>query len=333
MKFTCLTTTIAIALLACESPEQVAEEASTSVLPSIANQIDYEPLMVGPGVISTAAFEGHATVTPNGQELYYAIYSNDHGYSTIAYSTQVNGEWTTPKIAPFSGQWSDGSPALSPDGKRLYFSSKRPLPGRDSLNNSDLWMVDRTANDTWGDPIHLGHAINTPYYEFSPSVDRQGNLYFCSNKPGGFGDLDVYYAAREGDAWLEPILLDEAINSEYHEGNVGVSPDGQWLFTMIQHKPGDFGYDDIHYAYKRDSQWLPSKNVGSIINTHTYDFSPKVSPDGETLYFSSRLNRNFNLSQDRYSYATFHAYLQGPLNGFGNIYQIPIATLELSTDD
>jgi len=333
MKITQLLALLVVTFLACKPTLETEEKGNTVELPPIKEQIDYLPKMVGPGLISTAAFEGHASISPDGKELYYAIYSNDHAYSTIVYSRQVNGKWTTPKIAPFSGRWSDGSPALSPDGNRLYFSSKRPIAKQDSLNNSDIWFVERTKDGNWGSPTHLGETINTPHYEFSPSVDLEGNLYFCSNKPGGYGDLDVYYAAREGDKWAPPVLLDEAINSEYHEGNVGVSPDGQWLFTMIQHKPGDLGYDDIHYAFKRDDKWLPSKNLGAVVNTYTYDFSPKISPDGKTLYFSSRLNREFTQTKEPYSYETLQAYLNGPLNGFGNIYQIALDQLDLQTNE
>lgn len=334
MRITLLAILLTQFLLACNSTQAPKEELDTYSIPPVEELLDYVPRMVAPGIISTAGFEGHASVTPDGQEMYYAIYSNDHGYSTIAYATQLQGEWTNPQIAPFSGRWSDGSPALSPDGKRLYFSSKRPLPGRDTINSSDLWYVERnTLGDPWGQPKHLEDGINTAHYEFSPSVDQEGNLYFCSNRPGGFGDLDVYYAAKSTKGWAAPVLLNEAINSQYHEGNVGVSPDGQWLFTMIQHKPGDLGYDDIHYAYKRNGNWLPSRNIGAIVNTYTYDFSPKVSPDGKVLYFSSRLNRDFSLKEDQYSYASFQAYLQGPLNGFGNIYQISLAELELKIDE
>ena len=333
MKIIHLLLLLAFTLFACKPTTEMEVTKDTVELPPIETQINYQPKMVGPGIISTAAFEGHASITPDAKEIYYAIYTNDHAYSTIAYSKQVDGEWTTPQIASFSGQWSDGSPALSPDGKRLYFSSRRPIAAQDSLNSSDIWFVERTKDGIWGSPRHLDEAINTPYYEFSPSVDLEGNLYFCSNKPGGYGDLDVYYAAREGDKWAPPVLLDEAINSEYHEGNVGVSPDGQWLFTMIQHKPGDLGYDDIHYAFKRDDKWLPSKNLGAVVNTYTYDFSPKISPDGKTLFFSSRLNREYTQTQAPYSYQTFQAHLSGPLNGFGNIYQIALDQLDLQADE
>ncbi len=333
MRITLLVFFLAQFLLACHSTAVPTEKTDTYSIPPVEELIDYVPRMVAPGIISTAAFEGHASITPDGQEMYYAIYSNDHAYSTIAYASQKEGKWTTPQIAPFSGQWSDGSPALSPDGKRLYFSSRRPLPGRDTLNSSDLWFVERTKEGSWGPATHMGEQINTPYYEFSPSVDQEGNLYFCSSRPGGFGDLDVYYAAKSTTGWAAPVLLDEAINSQYHEGNVGVSPDGQWLFTMIQHKPGDLGYDDIHYAFKKNGSWLPSRNLGPIVNTYTYDFSPKVSPDGTVLYFSSRLNRDFSIKEGQYTYESFQAYLQGPLNGFGNIYEISLAELELKTDE
>ena len=83
--------------------------------------IDYEPEMLAPGTISKASFEGHARITPNGKEVYFAIYSHDHDYSTNAYSTKMKGTWSEPEIVTFSGKYRDGSPALSPDGMKLYF--------------------------------------------------------------------------------------------------------------------------------------------------------------------------------------------------------------------
>ncbi|TPN82862.1 TolB-like translocation protein [Aquimarina algicola] len=318
-------------LLSCNSKttHNTQSIASTNHI-DISDQLHYKPEMVGPYVISRSHFEGHASITPAGDEIYFAVYSNDHAYSTIAYSTKVDGEWTEPEIASFSGKYSDGSPALSPDGKRLYFSSRRPISRNNKINASnDIWYVERINTKSWGEPMRLQEGINTEYNEFSPSVDNKGNLFFCSNRPEGFGDLDVYKADFKENNYQTPVLLDSVINSKYHEGNVGVSPDGNMLFVMIQHKPGDYGYDDIHYSIKKEGKWSPVQNLGSDVNTYTYDFSPKVSPDGKTLYFSSRINRDFSSVDSTYTFESFTSYLNSPLNGLGNIYKIDLNQLNL----
>jgi Tol biopolymer transport system component len=82
--------------------------------------------------------------------------------------------------------------------------------------------------------------------------------------------------------------------------------------------------------FKKDNGWSKAKNIGELVNTYTYDFSPKVSPDGSYLYFSSRINRDFNLTgQDVYTYNDYQNFLNSPLNGFGNIYRIKISELNL----
>ena len=291
--------------------------------------INYVPKMVGPEIISRASFEGHASITPNGKEIYFAVYSNDHRYSTIAYSEKKESHWAEPQIASFSGKFSDGSPALSPDGKKLFFSSNRPT--NDSLinPNNDIWFVERSHSNKWGTPIRLPDEINTPFSEFSPSVDKKGNLYFCSNRSSGYGDMDVYFAKYSEGEYHDPVLLNDSINSKYHEGNVAVSPNGTQLFVMVQNKPDGFGYDDIYYSVRINEHWSKLENIGSIVNTSTYDFSPKISPDGKIMYFSSRINRDFNSPDSKYTYKTFQEYLNSPLNGFGNIFSIEIERLNL----
>jgi Tol biopolymer transport system component len=308
---------------------QKSEEESFKINLNVHELIDYEPEMLAPGIISKAPFEGHATITPDGNKIYFAVYSNDHVYSTIAYSIKKGGRWTEPEIAEFSGKYRDGSPALSPDGKKLYFSSNRPINGSTINTSNDIWYVERSVSNKWNDPVRLNDYVNSSYNEFSPSIDENGNLFFCSDRPNGYGNMDVYFARFSEGKYNEPRLLDDSINSQYREGNVGVSPDGNKLFIMVQSKPGDYGYDDIHYSIKTNGQWSATQNIGSIINTYTYDFSPKISPDGKTLYFSSRINRDFNSPDSAYTYKSFQSYLKSPLNGFGNIYHIDLVKLNL----
>ncbi len=308
------------------------DHAAIRQQPDVISELAYQPQMVGPYVISSPHFEGHASITPSGNEIYFAIYTHDHSYSTIAHSTYANGSWKEPEIAGFSGKYADGSPALSPDGKKLFFSSRRPVGSSGEVNSSnDIWYVEQVDNN-WSTPVWLPAEINTGFNEFSPSVDLEGNLYFCSNRPGGFGDMDVYYAEFSNGQFQASVLLDSLINSKYHEGNVGVSPDGKMLFVMVQHKPGDLGYDDIHFALRTDQNWSPLKNIGSIVNTYSFDFSPKVSPDGKTLFFASRVNRDYHLKDTTYTHDLLGNYLNSPLNGLGNIYKIELEKLDLNNE-
>ncbi|NGX85464.1 flagellar motor protein MotB, partial [Aequorivita sp. KMM 9714] len=79
-------------------------------------------------------------------------------------------------------------PALSPDGKRLYFSSD--MPG--TLGMSDLWYVDILENGTYGTPVNLGPEINTEGRESFPFVSDKNNLYFSSDGRSGLGGYDVF---------------------------------------------------------------------------------------------------------------------------------------------
>ena len=122
-----------------------------------------------------------------------------------------------------------------------------------------------------------------------------------------------------------------SVNSRFLEGNVGVSADGGTLFIMVQNHPEDFGGDDIHYSMRTGYGWSERRNLGEIINTDTYDFSPKPTPDGRYLYFSSRISARFNREEDEsgYTYDDYMKILNTPLNGFGNIYRIEMHKLSL----
>lgn len=284
--------------------------------------LGYKPKILAPGIISKSSFEGHASITPDGREIYYAVYTLDLRFSLIALSSRTDVTWTEPLVAPFSGRFSDGSPALSPDGNRLFFSSNRPVAEGPTNDDNDLWMVERSADDSWGQPVWLGDAINSSFNEFSPTVDSKGNLYFCSDRPGGYGDMDVYLSKFLDQNYQAPVLLSDSVNSIYHEGNVGVSPDGKLLLVMVQNKPGDFGHDDIHFSFRREGEWSALKNAGPMINTYAHDFSPKVSPDGSLLYFASRVSNPYDPVGRPLTFQSFQSILQSPLNGLANIYVI-----------
>ncbi|MGZ4808271.1 MAG: TolB family protein, partial [Thermoanaerobaculia bacterium] len=90
--------------------------------------------MLGEGVISTSADEFAGAITPDGRTIYFDRSIPRSVLYVICVSHLVNGRWTAPEVAPFSGQYRDSDPVLSPDGKRLYFASDRIWPGQKEPN-------------------------------------------------------------------------------------------------------------------------------------------------------------------------------------------------------
>ena len=123
------------------------------------------PVMFAPNVISDEFGNRDMAISPTGDELFYTLqYKSGFVFSTIMYSKKVKGQWTTPEIAPFCGQYNDLEPAFSPDGTKLYFSSARPLSGL-GQKDFDIWFVTK-ENGVWGNPKNMGSPVNTEKDEF-----------------------------------------------------------------------------------------------------------------------------------------------------------------------
>lgn len=108
------------------------------------------------------------------------------------------GRWENIAPLPFNNEsWSMSHPALSPDGRTLYFVSDKP----GGYGGTDIWMSHRTG-DTWSEPENLGADINTPGDEMFPYTwGRQ--LMFASDGHPGLGGLDIFYAEVFAEkAWM-----------------------------------------------------------------------------------------------------------------------------------
>lgn len=98
--------------------------------------------------------------------------------------------WVNIEELPFnSDSYSVAHPALSPDGKKLYFSSD--MPG--TRGQSDLWYVDILDDTNYGDPVNLGIHINTEARENFPYISSNNVLYFATDGRAGLGGLDIFY--------------------------------------------------------------------------------------------------------------------------------------------
>lgn len=169
--------------------------------------------------ITSGFNDGPATFNENGNIMYYSRNNSienslrnisDTSNKLGIYSAEeIDGKWTN--IKPFTYNnplYSFCTPALTPDGERIYFSSDRP----GGIGGMDLYYCDRRNND-WDQPVNLGPLINTPKNESFPFACKYGKLYFASDGHKGFGGKDLFYTQEINGEWIAPVHLDSAINS------------------------------------------------------------------------------------------------------------------------
>ena len=169
--------------------------------------------------ITTDFNDGPVTFNENGNIIYYSRNNSienslrnisDTSNKLGIYSAElINGIWTN--IKPFTYNnplYSFCTPALTPDGERIYFSSD--MPG--GSGGMDLYYCDRRNND-WDQPVNLGPVINTPKNESFPFACKYGKLFFASDGHKGFGGKDLFYTQEINGEWIVPVHLDSAINS------------------------------------------------------------------------------------------------------------------------
>jgi hypothetical protein len=253
-----------------------------------------------PGVISDAQEQWRITFTPDGKTAYFASSPQFFPFTrraTIYVSHQVRGEWTAPEVAPFSGEYSDIDPFLTPDGRRLYFSSIRPVDGV-LRGDIDLWYVERTR-DGWGPAVRLGPEVNSAADELYPSADAAGTLYFASGplfpQPGLH--FDIYRAERRQGGFAPREALPATVNTSPVAGgglqdawdfNPEISVDGRTLvFTSL--RPGGYGLGDLYVSQVARGGWTPARNLGPRVNTAADEYHPTLTRNRRELYFVRRM--------------------------------------------
>jgi outer membrane protein OmpA-like peptidoglycan-associated protein len=169
--------------------------------------------------LTTILNEGPATFSPDGSTIYYARNNTIEGKLKdinkpsnrlgIYKAELIDGVWKNITPFPYNNpDYSLGTPALSPDGNRLYFASD--MPG--SFGGIDIYYCD--LNDgQWAKPVNMGPEINTEADEAYPFADAAGRVFFSSNGHNSIGGKDIFYTLIKNAKWVAPIHLDAVINS------------------------------------------------------------------------------------------------------------------------
>ncbi len=246
-----------------------------------------EPRLFAPGFVSTGLATRDLAMTPDGDEVYFSVTLGDR--TMIMVARQVNGVWTEPEVAPFSGRYLDIEPTISADGRRFFFMSTRPQPGQEEKPGwvyQDIWVMDREG-DGWGEPTNLGPPVDSDAPEYFPSVTADGTLYFT--REGQDRVSSIYRSRLVDGVYTEPELLPPQVNCGTNRFNVFVAPDETFVIVPAMGRDDSLGGVDYYVAFRSDDDtWSEPINLGPAVNQPTgREWSASLSPDRKYLFFMS----------------------------------------------
>ena len=194
--------------------------------------------------------------------------NNIHIYRAIL---NDEGKWSDLEKLSFNKLgFSYQHPALSPDGKRLYFSSNQ----EDSIGSFDLYYVTINEDDTFGEPVNLGEIVNTENREHFPFISNEGNLFFASNGHLGLGMLDNFVSEVVNGEFTKPTNLGAPINSRYDDFNLNYYNATQGFFASNRNRT-----DDNIYSFNQTGEIFIREyiNLFEIRDKETEAFVPNTS--------------------------------------------------------
>src|ERR1700753_214069 len=155
-----------------------------------------QPRIFAEGIISTDLDEAGGAFSPDGKDFYFTVmapYTTAPRFAMICVSHFENERWQKPQTVSFSGRFMDFEPRLSVDGKKLFFTSIRPVPDS-KVPRFRIWFAEKTAGG-WSEPAPLPAPINQDdSHNLDASLAANGDLYFASDRGDPAGHLHMYYS-------------------------------------------------------------------------------------------------------------------------------------------
>jgi hypothetical protein len=188
----------------------------------------------------------------------------------------------------------DFGAAVSKDGLSLYFASTR-LGG---FGGTDIWVSQRPGrDDEWGPPVNLGDVVNTDATEGPPALSRDGHwLFFNSDRPGGFGDQDVWVSWRPNKpddfGWEPPLNLGSGVNSAFFDAGPSLldsdedEEDVARLY-FTSNRPGGPGAFDIYVSDLGHNGVFGTATLVPELSSAAVEQRPSVRFDGLEVFFHS----------------------------------------------
>ena len=248
------------------------------------------PQLFAPGVVNVGMHTRDYTMTPDGREIYFCVILGQYKLSNIVFCRFENGRWSAPQVVPgldLPGVHY-GEPHISPDGRKFFFISDRPAPGKTSdKHDDDIWVMERQGGG-WGEPRNLGTPVNTPGGDYFPVTTMDGTLFYTGPDTSGKGEA-IFRSRWVDGNYASPEKLPLQINAGKARYNAWFSPDGRLAIVPIWGLPDSLGGCDYYAVFHNaDDSWSEPVNLGAAINTAGSDeYAASLSADGKYLFFMS----------------------------------------------
>jgi hypothetical protein len=277
--FSLIVTCIACVTITCSSPDAKYIDNSP---PGIT------PVVFASGRVSTSdQFEFGAVFSKDLTEFFYAVEIN--GKAETRMMKFENGSWSSPTTILQHEVYSFNDPFLTPDEKKLFFISDRPMNGEGPKKDYDIWYIERDG-EKWSEPKNAGENINSDKNEYYISFTSDGKMYFSSNASdtANTNNYDIYSSPFQSGKFDVATKLDSGVNSRHYEADVFIAPDESYV-VFATNRPDGLGSGDLHVSFHEpNGSWTTSRSLGNTINTDTDDFCPFVTSDGKYLFYASR---------------------------------------------
>jgi hypothetical protein len=233
------------------------------------------------------------TFTPDGDTLYY-FKNVTHGEEDyrIFRAHRTGESWSRPDQVELGGDYSDLYPAITPDGRRMVFSSYRPAPGDTSTHpGAYLWYVEREGG-SWGAPVFMAESSEWAHYHSQPIFDARGDLHF-NRSSWDYRGHSEHVSRRVGDRYAPPdtsagwTAARKRLAPGQHLYETTPGHDGSFVLLVIGECPdsGRPGPPDLHVMFRSDTGWTAPRPLAGGVNTALTENFAFYSPDGRDLYF------------------------------------------------
>lgn len=277
------------------------------------------PQMVGVGTMSTKYETISATVAADGTAVFARSCPGTLRTKTVLCTVNLNERGAMPSVLPFSGTDSDLAPQFSPDGKKLYFISRR-----NKSRFFTAWSVTRVGK-SWGQPVEMPAPINSGSHQLSISESGSGTFAVLSFSAAG----TTVSLIRNGK--VEPI---DVISKTGFVNDLCISKDERFIVFSSSGAADElltegaiYNRGDLYVSEKKGGVWQKPRHLDPPVNTRAGESAPSFSPDGKYLYFCS--DRGFLSTHivKPVTYKQLQLELQTTHNCLGKIFRVPISQI------
>lgn len=240
--------------------------------------------------INTPYPEMYPSISADTQTLHFTRSVNNTDEDFYKSTVDSCGGWFTGKNlgSPTNTPDQEAAQFISADEHYLFFMrcENRSENGWER-GGCDLFMA-YTEDSSWSIPQSFGATINTPAYEGMPCLSADNReLYFVSNRDGGYGGLDIWVSTFEDGLWQEPKNLGAEINTPGNETAPHLHIDNNTLYFASDGLTGLGGIDLFMTRRSRNNSWGTPVNMGIPFNSTADENSICITVDGQKAFFSS----------------------------------------------